>query len=255
MKEIKIDSRYKYVFDDSLNKWNLFYRNKIHPDLPDRIFKYFKCNIQNIASLHDGYFWLANPASFNDPFDCNLNLVEYENDTIDQLPYKFRRNDIKNIGVSCFSRRIDDPLMWAHYTDNYYGFAVKYKKITVKINPDIKQKMDFQPVIYTDNFRIIKNTAPIAQSYVLTVKSKRWSHEKEWRILRAINDDKDRQLYYEKNIIEKVYIGHKIPDTDNAAYWLLSNIVEEKYPNAKIYVVYPHPNKLKLNFEQVYPYK
>ncbi len=252
MNDIKIDKDYRYVFNESENIWELYLNNKPHPAMPEKIFKFFACNIRNIAAFHEGYFWLAEPVSFNDPFDCNLNLLEYEDETISNLPFDIPRNNIKNIGISCFSTINDDPLIWAHYTDNYYGYAVKYGKITCKVNPEEYIEMDFSPVIYTNNFKIFKNTIPVAQAYVLSTKSKRWAYEKEWRIIKTISDE-DRELYYDRNIVEEVYVGHKIPDNDSAAYGILTRIVEEKYPNAKMYVVYPSRHELKLDFEKIYP--
>ena len=252
MKQIVLDENYKYIFNEVINTWELCYQDKLHPKEPDKIYKYYSCNIENIASLHDGYFWLANPVTFNDPFDCNLNLVEHEDNSIKNLPFNAWRNRWDNIGITCFSRIIDDPLMWAHYTNNYHGFAIKFKKLSVAHIEGSNDIMDFAPVIYTDTFKVISNTSPIAKGYVLTVKSKRWSYEKEWRIIKTIQEN-ERRLYFKRDIIEEVYIGHKILDSNEAIYHLITNIVEEKYSNASIYVVYPHPHKLELKFENIYP--
>jgi hypothetical protein len=32
----------------------------------------------------------------------------------------------KNIGVLCLTPRWDSTLMWSHYADNYFGFAIQF---------------------------------------------------------------------------------------------------------------------------------
>jgi hypothetical protein len=253
MKDIVINKDYKYVFSNENKKWILYFKGNPHPIFPRQIFKYYSNTIENIAALHDGYFWLANPKSFNDPFDCNMNLIH--DARTKKLPFEVLRNDWKNIGICSFSEVKGDLLMWAHYTNNYNGFVVKFKKITIKMYEDSEDDGELCPVIYTKKFKILDNSSPIGLGYVLTVKDNRWAYEKEWRILKHIREENDRKLFFESFIVEEVYIGHKLPDEHDSAYWLIANIIEEKYPNAKMYVVYPSRQELKLDYDQIYPLK
>jgi len=253
MNEIIINKDYKFIFDDLKNKWTLFYKGFPHKTFPSQIFKYYANTVENIAALHDGYFWLANPKSFNDPFDCNINLIEDPSKKYN--PSSRKRNDWKHIGICSFSEARDEPLMWAHYTDNYNGFALKFKKITIKVDPEIFNDGELCPAIYMKKFKVLDVSSPIGIGYVLSAKDSRWMYEKEWRIIKSINEEDDRKLFFIRDIVEEIYIGHRIPDEHDSVYWLISNIVEEKYPHVKMYVVYPSPRELKLEYDQIYPYQ
>jgi hypothetical protein len=45
-----------------------------YPNLPKSIFKYRSVNDLSLASLRNGTVWLADPESFNDPYDCGQGL-------------------------------------------------------------------------------------------------------------------------------------------------------------------------------------
>ncbi len=88
--------------------------------------------------------------------------------------------------------------------------------------------------------------------YLLTAKSEKWKYEKEWRLLATIDDSNpfDRIVFYEPIAIKALYIGHKLHDEQESVFNLLESIFMTKYPGKPIYIVYPHPYKLELNFER-----
>jgi hypothetical protein len=250
-KEKILNNEYKYVYDEALQRYRHYYRNKPMPLRPKKMYKYYALNLNNVAALHDGYFWLSNPADFNDPFDCNLHLVEHEN--IEELNNKVKRaNDVSNIGVTCFSEVLKEPLMWGHYTNNYKGFVVEFNPLKTTVQLDAtKRKHSLNPVMYFSKFIKVKNTDSFAMEYLLTAKSKKWKYEREWRFISTIHGSNERVVFYERHSVKALYIGHRIPDQDRSAYTLLLNIYEEKYPGKPVYVVYPNPQRLELVFEKV----
>ena len=143
--------------------------------------------------------------------------------------------------------------MWAHYTNNYNGFALEFRgdKINVKLNDDVIKRHTLTRVIYPKAPVRIKQNYPFALHYLLTTKFKHWSYEKEWRILTELKKE-NRELEYNPDSVKGIYIGHKIPDENRSLYTLLLEILELKFPTVPVYVVYPHPTDLRLKFEKVW---
>jgi len=251
MKYFKIDEEYELKLSDDGIIWDKYQNGIILPRTAKKLFKYYSLNVNNIDSLLNHYFYLSNPLNFNDPFDCNVNLIEDIGDI--QNSKQISRNDYLNIGLSSFSEEIDSHLMWAHYTSNYSGFVLEFEgdKITVDIQKNQLKRHSLARVIYPKSPPKILREYKFAQIYVFTTKFKHWAYEKEWRIIADLNTE-NRYLRYVPEIVKGIYIGHKIPDENRSAYNLLLEIAEIRYPSIPIYVVYPHRTELKLEFEKVW---
>jgi hypothetical protein len=251
MDKFTIDKEYQLNYNFKTNLWDTFQNGELLPKNTDRLFKYYPLNLYSIDSLLRSYFYLSNPGQFNDPFDCNINLIE---DTGELRELKsIQKNSYKNIGICAFSEEIDNHLMWAHYTNNYNGFALEFKgdKINIKLRREIFNRFTLTRVIYPEKKVKIRKEFPFAQHYLLTTKFRHWRYEKEWRIVAELTSD-EREMEYYRDSIKAIYIGHKIPDENKSVYKMLLEIHEMKIPNIPIYIVYPHQTDLKLKFEKVW---
>jgi hypothetical protein len=252
-KEIILDSRYKYVFDSELNRMRIHIYGNPCPLVPPKLYKFYNTNLLSIASLQDSYFWLSNPKEFNDPFDCNINLIEHNNQKALNKITSSKKNDISNIGVTCFTEVLDEPLMWAHYANNFYGFVLELDSNHLRVNLyNRERKKSLNPVLYFKQFIKVKNTDSFALEYFLTAKSDKWEYEKEWRILADVDDNipYDRIAPYEPITIKAIYIGHRLFEENESVFNLVESIFLQKYPDKPTYIVYPHPYKLELIFQQ-----
>jgi len=253
MKEYIIDEDYKIVFNEETKLWDYYKNEKIVPKSAEKLFKYYSLSINNIDALLNNYYYLSNPGDFNDPFDCNINLVSnHENGLLDNVKI-VKRNMIENLGVVSFSETIDNHLMWAHYTNNYNGFALEFKgtKIQTYFKENQVAKKTLTKVIYPKTLKQIEKEFKFAQHYVFTTKLKHWEYEQEWRILCELLEPFDRILSYAPDTVEALYVGHRLIDTNESAYRILLEIHEIRFPTIPIFVVYPHPTELKLEFERV----
>lgn len=250
MENFKIDNEYQLKFNPNTNYWDTYQYEQLLPKNAEKLFKYFPLNLYSIDGLLRSYFHLTNPEHFNDPFDCNLNLTNNWGKIKDSNTLK--RNNLKNIGICSFSESIDNPLMWAHYTNNYNGFVLEFtgNKIAINLDENKIKRLSLTRVIYPENPVIISSDYPFAYHYLLTTKFKQWSYEKEWRIITELKTT-DRELEYYPESIKGIYIGHKIPDENLSAYKMLLTIQGLIFPKTPVYVVYPDPNSLKLQFEKV----
>ena len=251
MNEFSIDKEYQLKLNPETKHWDTYQFGKLLPKTTDKLYKYYPLNLNSIDCILRTYFHLANPGDFNDPFDCNVNLAE-DIGELDKME-TVKRNKYKNIGVCSFSETIDSHLMWAHYTNNYNGFALEFigNKIDVKLRRESINRNSLTRVIYPENPVKISKDYPFAYHYLLTTKFKHWSYEKEWRIIAELNSQ-DREMEYFSESVKGLYIGHKIPDENISAYKLLLEIQEIRFPRTPIYIVYPHPTDLKLKFEKVW---
>ncbi|WP_347065411.1 DUF2971 domain-containing protein [Flavobacterium sp. WV_118_3] len=251
MDEFIIDEEY-VLKRNTINSelWDTYRHGKLLSKSAEKLYRFYPLNLYSIDGLFRSYFHLSNPGDFNDPFDCNVNLIE----DVDDLSHMktVKRNNFGNLGICSFSETIDNHLMWAHYTNNYYGFALEFDgdKIDMKQREGHLLRHTLTRVIYPKEPIKIKKDYPFASHYVLTTKFKHWEYEKEWRIITELGND-ERCLEYFPKCVKAIYIGHKIVDNDINLYKLLLELHEMKFPDIPISVVYPHPTDLKLEFEKV----
>ena len=250
MEYFKIDDEYELKKGGVPKMWKVYKNGKPYPTEVDKLFKYYSLSINNLDALMNNYFYLSNPRDFNDPFDCNVNLVSNIED-LDNLQIT-ERNSYSNLGIVSFSEEIENHLMWAHYTNNYNGFAIEFKGAGIQVQMDNNKiaKISLVKVLYPKHPTRIKHEYPFAQRYVLTTKFKQWEYEKEWRILTTLYTE-DRILPYYPEKVKAIYIGHKIPDQNTSAYRLLISICKLKFPGTPVFIVKPHPTDLKLEFVEV----
>ncbi len=249
MDEFIIDKVYTLVRSNpDRNVWDVYKDGKLIPH-PEKLYKFYPLSSYSLDALYRHYFYLANPESFNDPFDCNINLLEgiVGKETLQTV----KRNSFKSAGICCLSTTLDNHLMWAHYTNNYDGFAIEFKDMQVDIHREDFKQFALAPVTYPLQPPRVTTNKPYSHQYLFTTKLNHWKYENEWRIVTDLNTD-SREMYFVPNTVSSVYIGHKIPDNNPGLYKMILEILEAKYPDAAVYVVYPHPNDLKLEFEKVW---
>ena len=180
------------------------------------ICKYFAINDYLNDSLLHNYLWFSDPATFNDPYDLNLNLIlpiYKEKDFIrlaeiiiekglgngnsaQHLANHFLSNPsvLKNslqsevnkiassLGVSCFCQNADNLLMWSHYADRHKGICLKFDMFKDKTFFEISIKIDY-PERYPgfDYLALREDNNALVQLLVGT-KSLDWKYENEIRV-------------------------------------------------------------------------
>jgi hypothetical protein len=89
---------------------------------------------------------------------------------------------VKERGVACFSEKVDDLLMWAHYADGHRGMCLEFD---TRYGPFDKMT---QKVEYSNHYPVVNIAkAVLGKTFTnvpeLTTKADVWSYEKEWRLL------------------------------------------------------------------------
>ncbi len=199
------------------------------------LYKYFPDNIYSFKSLSFKGLWCHYPGNMNDPFEClgysnrKLNkthiesfrnilseskneklqaLIKLSDKKIKEYINKYRGELIKKFAFCSLSETFNDILMWSHYASNHTGFVLG---IDFK---NVNKDHHFQKVRYLDNLPDI-DVVKLAEflkgnykhlSYLLSdisIKSKSWIDEKEWRIWRK----EPCYYHYKVEDIKEIYFG------------------------------------------------
>ena len=116
-------------------------------------------------------------------------------------------------GVACFSEKVDEMLMWSHYTNGHRGFCVEFDTNYEPFND--KQRIfqvNYSKSIPTINpieimmSKSIDSLDPMMK--MLATKSDHWSYENEWRIFHM---DGDFSYELDPNAISGIYFGCLMP--------------------------------------------
>jgi len=134
-----------------------------YPPLPPYIYKYCPINNNLWKNILNNQIWFSNPTEFNDPFDCQLQIVPFENENeketlVNQLieqkviqrrdKNKFLKRKIEkfnfiieslinihnSMGIACFCldrkyKQNEYLLLWSHYADSHKGVRLKFNML------------------------------------------------------------------------------------------------------------------------------
>jgi Protein of unknown function (DUF2971) len=204
--------------------------------LPKRLYKYQPFSCRALDNLRNDVLWFSGPHGFNDPFDCFA--VHLDADTSKEellaeaarlegkhadhvvqfvlrmgLLGRLHTKILNDVSVACLCERVDDMLMWAHYSDGHKGFCVEF-------DTTVAPFADARPVVYGELFsklRLSQRDLEAATNQQLTnsllrrmlrTKFSVWKYEREWRIVRGEGAHEET---FDKRAITGVYMGAKMP--------------------------------------------
>ncbi|MBP1673823.1 MAG: hypothetical protein H6Q25_1638 [Bacteroidetes bacterium] len=180
----------------------------------------------------------SDPLTFNDPFDCNENLLKIYNtkevyeDAISTLGGNLSRNERrklkhnilkpsvqagilkserKKFKIACFSEIYNEVLMWSHYGKKHTGICIGFE-----FPHQYEDKFILCPVKYLDKFLPLDGKTDVNRTilYWLTTKSKRWEYEKEIRaITKCKSTTINADIRYKSEFVKEVIFGCKVTDS------------------------------------------
>lgn len=196
-------------------------------------------------SIRNNYLWFSDPSDFNDPYDLNLNLIlpTYSKEELldftteivqkgkgkghspESLAKHFINNPLylkdaiqkyangiaSSLGVSCFSQKENNLLMWSHYADKHKGLCLKFDMYKDHDLFTIPVKVDY-PRNYPqfDYFSLRKSEYGLPQFFVGT-KSNDWAYENEIRIVKPKSQFENNRgkILFKKDSLVEVIFGYK----------------------------------------------
>lgn len=153
-------------------------------------------------------------------------MLRNEPDSLKNYFFNNSKNNINsNLGIISMSRKWENALMWAHYSNSHKGFCIgfnsddpffsRYKKLSDS------GKM-FMPVVYTDSrIKVPIEKGDKIDFQILYTKSNDWKYENEERLIiqlnlatkRIHNDPYDICLYrVPHNLVKEIVVGMNISD-------------------------------------------
>ncbi|SEA52592.1 Protein of unknown function [Flavobacterium gillisiae] len=247
MEKFKIDSSTEVIFEN--NDWVVTENGTPQISVPKYLYKYFSLNEYSIDSLENDYIYLSNPKDFNDPFDCNRNLIAEKQKELRDWQYIERLNDISDIGIACFSENGMEPLLWSHYANSYRGFCLKFN-VESLINAQ-NSSVKLNRVIYSQAPEVISLEHPFSSYYQYLLKLNNWNYEQEWRLLFQNPNDAENRFYFDKSCIQEISVGYKnmdnSTDKDRELKSRFDRIRKERFNDVPLMTVGPHQTKLELN--------
>ena len=251
-------------------------------DKPQVIYKYEAFSAKSLQNLKAQSIYFGSPLNFNDPYDCALKAsvetptdIELEllrdayskrPDVPELIQQQFKatnldelraaivsnteatlKNNVKTFletnGVSCFSERNDDLLMWSHYGGRYRGFclafATEYEPFTQIRKVEYSKtmpKFNAAEALLKDDFEQMLE--------LFCTKSQSWNYEKEWR---CIHNQAGTLFTYEAHALKSIYFG---PDIDAQSLEIVCLILAGQNPDVELWKGTRSNDKFEVNFEQ-----
>ena len=244
---IEEDKRYfnnqKEEFDYSKSTEGAMRRLRAKRQQPKTLFKYYANDKDghNLDSLKNKYLYHNSYLSFNDPFDCNINLISFKRNGKFKKTHRNKKesfkNNLNNIGICCFTENKNSILMWSHYSDSHKGYCLEFLKNENELYP-INYIKDFAQTDYYEN---VKDS----EFHLTYSKSIEWKYENEFRSIVTDIDSKNlnsRKIKFDEKRLKAVYFGVNASDTLKMQ---IIEILEQKYSNFKEIEIYE--NSLKEN--------
>ena len=214
---------------------------------PSRLYKYEPLTVRTLQNMKGQILYFGSPLAFIDPYDCALtpnikSPTDEETEAVrtaylsrerltEQQRHEFKTKTtqelremllhvvydeikrstdafLKSHGVTCFSEKNDDLLMWSHYGGRYRGVCLEFD---TQVKPFGKVKpvryMSALPQLDVASILLDKDFDPVLELYC--TKSASWCYEREWR---ALHNVAGTQYIYPPEALTGVYFG---PDIDN----------------------------------------
>jgi hypothetical protein len=249
---------------------------------PEIIYKYQNFNSESLRNLKAQSLYFSSPLKFNDPYDCaisatvkeltddevniirnayikktdvpskikkqfvvasNKKLKEMFTKIAEDVVAKHRDDFLKNRGVTCFSERNDDLLMWSHYGGKYKGFCLafstefepfnKMRKVEYQVD---MPKLDLMPILVKDDYEQLIQ--------LFCIKSKSWDYEKEWR---SIHQQAGTLFTYEMDALKAVYFG---PDIELQSLEIVCLILKGQNDKVEFWQGTRSVDKFEVNFKK-----
>ncbi|MBI9036480.1 MAG: DUF2971 domain-containing protein [Bacteroidales bacterium] len=213
---------------------------------PEIVYKYYPLTQNSCRVLKNKQIYASHPVQLNDPFDCNNNLINYKNVSLDfcrkffksSIPddeiinrFNVDKNGLINqlsiehyigvfsrLGVISMTEDSLNMLMWAYYASSHAGFALSFDTSQLKSKFHGPFPMNYLEIFEQLEFN--EEEIYIDLLYQTNVKSINWQHEKEWRFIAEKsymkmpgfyegNDTVERTFDIENKIINGVIYGYK----------------------------------------------
>lgn len=90
------------------------------------LYRYFR-EEHALSALQTGLWKVGRLLELNDPLDCQPLLRRGDGSVLSIENAPIVKQMFDRIGVVCYSRKINDPVIWSHYADGHKGIALGFE--------------------------------------------------------------------------------------------------------------------------------
>ncbi len=204
-----------------------------------QLYKYQPVNRLVLSNLSQGKLWFSKPDAFNDPFEFRLqrkkeakgiaalreqnpHLSNLSDEEIIELATEKYEQEIRLMGVACFTELPDNIQMWSYYADSHKGICLGFcgKDKNKSKNDSGLYKVSYESEYPELTFSDIWHKEGLAK--ILWTKEKEWKHEKEWR---QIQVEGNKLIDYISYNLNKIIFGLRTSELDRR---LVRSVVSEE---------------------------
>lgn len=222
-------------------------------------------SVNALKLIIKGQIWFASPTSFNDVFEGMFEIEDIERVPNDEFLRGFYEENLKlrpdkidekinqihsnpnvfrddispfvkelmytDYGISCFSKKGDNALMWSHYADSHRGICLVFDKNELR-KSFMGRRIEMGEVDYKRNSPIRvtmkcedNSVAFDAESSVFFNKMQCWSYEEEVRMFyEDTKKHKRRSVPFSKSCLKAIIFGERTDEDDkNTLVHLIEN--------------------------------
>ena len=182
---------------------------------PTYLYKYYSLSENSVNALTQLYVYASHPAQLNDPLDCNVKMIKFDDEAYmkvlaqglyEQIKFIYENEEERmqfyqtayqyiiysKCGILSMAENDNNINLWATYTNNE-GFCVEFDfaKFGFKFYGPY-------PINYSDSIKPVKLSkvgVREAMAYQTNVKTMDWAQEKEWRIIIPSKEGDDFNLW------------------------------------------------------------
>jgi hypothetical protein len=255
---------------------------------PPYIYKYCPINNDLWKNILNNQIWVSNPTEFNDPFDCKLQILPFENEKekrilVEKLieweaiqqkdKKKFLESDIEefnsiieslinvhnSMGIACFCidkkhKRNENLLLWSHYADSHKGVRLKFD-----ILDDILYMFELKylrnPILNLRKVNYIKEYLIlnyIKDSVDLSIKLLSTKSECwDYENEARIISQKSGPVKFRKKALSEIVFGCKLKPTDDDVKDIIKLVKSCNYPNVKFIQTIKCKDRFALEFKEM----
>ena len=236
------------------------------------LYKYREFGEYTDKIILNSELFFATYNSFNDPFDCNLELkriddyasIDFDkhckalNKTREMLLPGLTEKEYKQwlreelitkkskVGILSMSETKENILMWSHYSDNHKGLCFGFSDDLYEGDDITRSKVSYSE---DDSYDLISFINPPFGEIkrMFTIKSKHWKYEEEIRLLDLKNGEGIKK--FNKDSLKEIFFGCKADEVaikKTIQLCQLNGFIHVEFKKAKLI-----PGKFALDFDEI----
>jgi len=186
-------------------------------------FKYRSGSVRDLKTLEDNEIYLPIKSNLNDPFeglfDDSLAFQFFNkygvHSTTAKATFQLLIDRANEVGVYSLSKNVTNELLWAHYGNQHYGFAIEYDLEIIHdalnfMTVDFIQEFD---VTYQNTLAKIDFSNPVEIDWIkalIGTKSLAWEYEQEIRL----TAEQSGPLKVPYCSVKAIYFGMRMDDAE-----------------------------------------